>query len=120
MLNGAVAKSALALALLGWSVVGIDVQIKDDRMSNRHILKAHLLSLALPKNANENLFPESIKSAANTVAYGLMKYYSGNNTGDTPGNLPDPYYCKDYSTWWRWRAERSPSTLGFFINKYNR
>ncbi|GKT46099.1 mannan endo-1,6-alpha-mannosidase DCW1 [Colletotrichum spaethianum] len=37
---------------------------------------------------------ESIKSAAGTVAYGLVKYYTGNNTGDTPGNLPDPYY------WW--------------------
>lgn len=35
----------------------------------------------------------SIKSAASTVAYGLVKYYTGNNTGDTPGNLPDPYYC---------------------------
>lgn len=23
-----------------------------------------------------------------------MKYYTGNNTGDVPGNLPDPYYCK--------------------------
>ncbi|TID04806.1 Mannan endo-1,6-alpha-mannosidase DCW1 [Colletotrichum higginsianum] len=37
---------------------------------------------------------ESIKSAAGTAAYGLVKYYTGNNTGDTPGNLPDPYY------WW--------------------
>ncbi|KAI1392471.1 glycoside hydrolase family 76 protein [Hypoxylon trugodes] len=36
----------------------------------------------------------SIKSAASTIAYGLVKYYTGNNTGDTPGNLPDPYY------WW--------------------
>ncbi|KAI1662925.1 glycoside hydrolase family 76 protein [Daldinia decipiens] len=36
----------------------------------------------------------SIKSAASTIAYGLVKYYSGNNTGDVPGNLPDPYY------WW--------------------
>ncbi|KAJ6443420.1 Acyl-CoA dehydrogenase family member 10 [Purpureocillium lavendulum] len=36
----------------------------------------------------------SIKSAASTIAYGLMKYYTGNNTGDVPGNLPDPYY------WW--------------------
>ncbi|PQE22414.1 putative mannan endo-16-alpha-mannosidase DCW1 precursor protein [Rutstroemia sp. NJR-2017a BVV2] len=35
-----------------------------------------------------------IKSAASTVAYGMMKYYTGNNTGDVPGNLPDPYY------WW--------------------
>lgn len=36
----------------------------------------------------------SIKSAASTIAYGMMKYYTGNNTGDVPGNLPDPYY------WW--------------------
>jgi len=36
----------------------------------------------------------SIKSAASTVAYGMMKYYTGNHTGDVPGNLPDPYY------WW--------------------
>ncbi|KAI1108620.1 cell wall glycosyl hydrolase [Nemania sp. NC0429] len=37
---------------------------------------------------------DSIKQAASTVAYGLMRYYTGNNTGDTPGNLPDPYF------WW--------------------
>jgi hypothetical protein len=37
---------------------------------------------------------DSIKSAASTVAYGMMKYYTGNNTGDVPGNLPSPYY------WW--------------------
>ncbi|KAI1098666.1 glycoside hydrolase family 76 protein [Jackrogersella minutella] len=36
----------------------------------------------------------AIKSAASTIAYGLVKYYTGNNTGDVPGNLPDPYY------WW--------------------
>ncbi|RYO73725.1 hypothetical protein DL766_005233 [Monosporascus sp. MC13-8B] len=36
----------------------------------------------------------SIKEAASTVAFGLMKYYTGNNTGDVPGNLPDPYF------WW--------------------
>ncbi|KAH9845588.1 glycoside hydrolase family 76 protein [Teratosphaeria destructans] len=37
---------------------------------------------------------DSIKSAAAQVAYGTMKYYTGNNTGDVPGNLPSPYY------WW--------------------
>ncbi|KAI2781497.1 glycoside hydrolase family 76 protein [Daldinia loculata] len=37
---------------------------------------------------------DSIKDAASTVAFGLVKYYTGNNTGDTPGNLPDPYF------WW--------------------
>jgi hypothetical protein len=38
-------------------------------------------------------FAESIKNGASTVAYGLLKFYTGNNTGDVPGNLPDPYYC---------------------------
>ncbi|KAI1824758.1 cell wall glycosyl hydrolase [Xylaria intraflava] len=37
---------------------------------------------------------DSIKQAASTVAYGLLKYYTGNNTGDVAGNLPAPYY------WW--------------------
>ncbi|KAL3426415.1 cell wall glycosyl hydrolase [Phlyctema vagabunda] len=37
---------------------------------------------------------DSIKQAASTVAYGMVQYYTGNNTGDTPGNLPSPYY------WW--------------------
>jgi mannan endo-1,6-alpha-mannosidase len=36
----------------------------------------------------------SIKTAASTIAYDLMAYYTGNNTGDVPGNLPSPYY------WW--------------------
>jgi len=36
----------------------------------------------------------SIKKAAATVAYDMMSYYTGNHTGDTPGNLPSPYY------WW--------------------
>lgn len=37
---------------------------------------------------------QSVKDAAATVAFGLLKYYTGNNTGDVPGNLPDPYF------WW--------------------
>ncbi|KAK6219230.1 Vacuolar protein 8 [Pestalotiopsis sp. IQ-011] len=37
---------------------------------------------------------DSIKSASSTLAFGLLKYYTGNNTGDVPGNLPDPYF------WW--------------------
>ncbi|CAM1508247.1 Fc.00g050950.m01.CDS01 [Cosmosporella sp. VM-42] len=57
----------LALGFWGASVKAIDVTWDDDR---------------------------SVKDAAGTIAYGLMKYYTGNNTGDTPGNLPDPYF------WW--------------------
>jgi mannan endo-1,6-alpha-mannosidase len=37
----------------------------------------------------------SIKSAAGTVAYGLMDWYKGNLTGQIPGLLPGPYY------WWQ-------------------
>lgn len=35
-----------------------------------------------------------IKEAAKTVAYGMMKYYNGNETGMIPGELVNPYY------WW--------------------
>lgn len=37
---------------------------------------------------------DSIKAAAKTAAQGLMKFYTGNNPGDTPGTLPPPYF------WW--------------------
>lgn len=36
----------------------------------------------------------SIKNVASEIAYDLMSYYTGNHTGDVPGNLPSPYY------WW--------------------
>ena len=44
--------------------------------------------------ADALIFLDSIKSAAATVAYGMMKYYNGNQTGMPVGLLPDPYY------WW--------------------
>ncbi|RHZ66766.1 glycoside hydrolase family 76 protein [Aspergillus thermomutatus] len=31
---------------------------------------------------------------ASQLAWDLVSFYTGNNTGDVPGNLPDPYY------WW--------------------
>ena len=37
---------------------------------------------------------DSIKSAAATLANGMMTYYKGNLTGMPQGLLPDPYY------WW--------------------
>ncbi|TAQ89669.1 hypothetical protein B7494_g2015 [Chlorociboria aeruginascens] len=37
---------------------------------------------------------DSIKSAASTIAYDMMAFYNGNETGGIPGNLPAPYY------WW--------------------
>ena len=31
---------------------------------------------------------------AQTLAHGMVSYYTGNRTGDVPGNLPAPYF------WW--------------------
>lgn len=36
---------------------------------------------------------QSIMDAASTLAYGMISRYTGNQTGDVPGNLPDPYHC---------------------------
>ncbi len=36
----------------------------------------------------------SVKEAASTIVYDMLSVYTGNNTGDNPGNLPPPYY------WW--------------------
>nr|POE93459.1 mannan endo-1,6-alpha-mannosidase dcw1 [Quercus suber] len=49
---------------------------------------AHMASTSL------TLSLESIKDAAGTIAYGMAKYYHGNESGQTPGILPQPYY------WW--------------------
>ncbi|CZR60701.1 related to mannan endo-1,6-alpha-mannosidase DCW1 precursor [Phialocephala subalpina] len=37
---------------------------------------------------------DSVKSAASTIASGMISYYNGNETGNVPGLLPAPYY------WW--------------------
>lgn len=38
--------------------------------------------------------PDSIKQAAKALSMNLRAFYTGDRVGDTPGNLPDPYY------WW--------------------
>ncbi|KAF6841686.1 mannan endo-alpha-mannosidase dcw1 [Colletotrichum plurivorum] len=44
---------------------------------------------------------QSIKDGASTIAFGLLKFYTGNNTGDVPGNLPDPYFsCTNAAAGW--------------------
>ncbi|KAL7939876.1 glycosyl hydrolase family 76 domain-containing protein [Trichoderma chlorosporum] len=60
-------KAAVVLAFLGASVGAVNVDFTSDA---------------------------SIKNGASTIAYGLMKYYNGNETGQVPGYLPQPYQ------WW--------------------
>ena len=38
------------------------------------------------------LFTDSIKNAASIAAYGMMKHYKGNESGEIPGKIPN--------TWW--------------------
>ncbi|KXT11660.1 hypothetical protein AC579_7022 [Pseudocercospora musae] len=49
------------------------------------------LATVIDLNINDT---ESTKDAASTIAYGMVKYYNGNETGMIPGELGDPYY------WW--------------------
>ena len=49
----------------------------------------------------------SIKAAASNVAYNMMTFYTGNHTGDVPGNLPNPYY------WWE-----AGAMMGALIDYY--
>lgn len=43
---------------------------------------------------------DSIRSAASTIAYGMMTYYTGNQTGKEPGLLPAPYYWWEAGAMW--------------------
>jgi hypothetical protein len=43
---------------------------------------------------------DSIKSAARTVADGMLKYYHGNESGQPIGMLPDPYYWWEAGAMW--------------------
>lgn len=40
---------------------------------------------------------QSIRDTAATLAYGMISRYTGNLTGDVPGNLPDPYHCESHA-----------------------
>ncbi|KAH0286851.1 mannan endo-1,6-alpha-mannosidase [Aureobasidium namibiae CBS 147.97] len=63
----------------------------------QRLLQTVLLCLCATYTSALTLDPtsaDSIRQVSSQVAHGLMKYYTGNNTGDVPGNLPDPYY------WW--------------------
>ncbi|KAF2141405.1 glycoside hydrolase family 76 protein [Aplosporella prunicola CBS 121167] len=65
---------------------------------SRHSLLADALYLDLDDKDN-------ITAVASTVAYGLMKYYTGNETGQIPGELPGPYYWWEAGAMWMTMVE---------------
>ncbi|TEY47389.1 hypothetical protein BOTCAL_0306g00090 [Botryotinia calthae] len=69
---------------------------------SRSLLLAFSVSQSVSGITLDTSNPNSIKNAAGTVAYGLMKYYTGNvtNTPDTIAVLPAPYYWWEAGAMW--------------------
>lgn len=44
---------------------------------------------------------DSVRATMSTLAYDMMTYYSGNETGQTPGVLPGPCESNDCYYWWQ-------------------
>lgn len=66
------------------------------------LLGSQALVAGIPLDLND---PASVKAAASTVAANLISFYPGNQPGQTPGILPQPYY------WWE-----SGAMFGTLIN----
>jgi hypothetical protein len=79
-------KVVVCTLLAAQQAFGIQITIGDSGM--------YRLRLRIHEAYTDSIYAASIKSALNTIAYDLVSYYTGNNTGDVPGNLPQPYY------WW--------------------
>jgi len=72
----------------------------------------------------------SIKRAASIAAYGMVSYYKGNESGQTPGKLPEPPYywwesgamwgaLIDYCKWvWGTRPQYSCYALSYVLEAY--
>ncbi|KAJ8061888.1 hypothetical protein OCU04_009677 [Sclerotinia nivalis] len=75
-------------------------------MTSRRLLASVVLALSVSRSVSgltlDTSDPTSIKNAAGTIAYGLMKYYTGNvtNTPETIAVLPAPYYWWEAGAMW--------------------
>ena len=86
-----------ALIYGGKAVHGIELDLSDTSKisSSPRFLEASLnLETLRSTLLTESCSLDSIKQAASTVAYDMMTYYTGNQTGQPVGLLPSPYY------WW--------------------
>jgi mannan endo-1,6-alpha-mannosidase len=70
----------------------------------RRALAALLLStVSLPGSSAQSIFsidtPDAIKKSASILAWDMLQYYHGNQSGQVPGILPGPPPAGDYY-WW--------------------
>ncbi|ROT41237.1 mannan endo-1,6-alpha-mannosidase DCW1 [Sodiomyces alkalinus F11] len=65
------------------------------RVGTALLLTTHLANAAYYKLDSD----DAIRESARTLAFDLMSYYRGNETGQTPGILPGPPPAGDYY-WW--------------------
>ena len=79
-----------ALGLFVSFTWGITVDVEDEGALDQ--TSSHSLIIIVRQRLT--ISSDSLKEAAGEYAWGLVKFYSGNETGDVPGNLPAPYYCE--------------------------
>jgi hypothetical protein len=99
----ALASVTSAVLLAGQAVSAIEIDINNRGQSRHDWRKPALGATADLKNP----WLDSIKTAAATAAWGMLQFYTGNRTGDIPGNLPQPYY------WWE-----AGAMMGSLIDYY--
>ena len=85
-----------ALIYGGTAVQGIELDLSDTSKisSSSPFLEAYPDVNTAPTMLTKSCSVDSIKQAASTIAYDMMTYYTGNQTGQPVGLLPSPYY------WW--------------------
>lgn len=84
-------RGAVAVLLLSSVARAIDLDITDER-TWRSLDSPFMSNTKGNEKLTFEFITESIKDAASTTTYAMMKYYYGNETGQIPGAFPDKWW----------------------------